>query len=71
MQVYPNPAKNYVTVKSSFSGTCLLSDEVGWVLKVIELNANTEQTLDLSNMAPGVYFLSAAGKTHYKVALQR
>lgn len=71
LQVYPNPAKNYVTVKSSFSGTCLLSDEVGWVLKVIELNANTEQTLDLSNMAPGVYFLSAAGKTHYKVALQR
>jgi hypothetical protein len=57
IQVYPNPARDAVTVKtSSKSGTVTLTDIAGRTLKTITLNSE-ETTVDISNLNTGIYLM--------------
>lgn len=63
MEVYPNPAQNILNLKMlgalQTHATVSLTDISGRVLKQLPLDKN-EMTIDISNIAPGIYQL------HYK-----
>lgn len=59
--MYPNPAKEMLSVSGTLSGTTsvVLTDVMGKTVLAIAGNANGnyKTTVDLSSLAPGVYFL--------------
>jgi len=70
VSLYPNPAENLITINNpnniKFS-EIMMYDELGRVIKTIEL---TNNTIDLFNLGSGVYFLELSndqGKTTKKI----
>lgn len=72
--VYPNPGTGTVYIKSTADIHCTLHNELGQVLQVLELNANNQRQLIISDLAPGIYFLSessARANLHHKIIVQK
>ncbi|MEY3238411.1 MAG: hypothetical protein RI883_2512 [Bacteroidota bacterium] len=55
LSVYPNPAKEFLTIEIKTPTTITVSDVNGSELLLKELNGSTQ--LNLSTFAPGVYFI--------------
>ena len=57
LTVYPNPAKEAVTINGSHIASVQVIDNMGRVVKVVELKDATNPTLSISSLAAGVYHL--------------
>jgi hypothetical protein len=58
IKVYPNPATDKLNVEVSVSSKLQMLDINGkQVIAVQNVNANQKQTIDVSNLAPGVYMM--------------
>lgn len=58
--VYPNPAGNFLNVKSNSElKTILITDIYGRMAKRINLNGDFSQSLDVSDLKSGIYILQA------------
>jgi len=55
--VYPNPAKDNVTIKGSHIASVQVIDNMGRVVKVISLKDATNPTLSVNSLPAGVYHL--------------
>ena len=53
--VYPNPAKNILHVQTNSSGSFSLINQSGKVLLTKNINGN--ETIDVSKIAAGLYYL--------------
>ncbi len=65
--VYPNPAKNYITISSNSSlDLVLIRDINGRLIKTFNaINQNFENPLDVSSLTSGLYFIELKfGTTH-------
>jgi hypothetical protein len=56
ISVYPNPANNVITVANAENSNIVVLNMVGEVVASIE-NASANQTIDISNLASGAYFV--------------
>ncbi len=56
ISVYPNPASDVVTVKNAENANIVIVNMVGSVVANVE-NASANQTIDISNLANGTYFV--------------
>ena len=56
--LYPNPANNFITIKTDFSTekTISITDALGQIVKTITTSENNI-TIDLHGIAAGVYFI--------------
>jgi hypothetical protein len=57
LTVYPNPARNLVTVKGSHIASVQVVDNLGRVVKTVSLKDATNPTLSLGNLPAGAYHL--------------
>ena len=57
LAVYPNPSKNFVTVKGSHIASVQVVDNLGRVIKVITLKDASNPTLSVRGLPAGVYHL--------------
>jgi hypothetical protein len=61
VQVFPNPAKDYIHViinkSQSKNQTVIISDITGKISQVADIKQNTNFTIDVSNLTSGVYFI--------------
>ena len=55
--VYPNPAKDYVTIRGSHIASVQVIDNMGRVVKVVSLKDASNPVLSVSSLAAGVYHL--------------
>ncbi len=67
--VYPNPGNGNCTVKSAHSGTFYLMNTAGQLVKSFTLNADNKYTIQLENLASGVYIVS--GQNKYGIVKQK
>jgi hypothetical protein len=81
LQIFPNPTSRYITVEFSYakaSGNGLLhnqivtstieiKNELGQILfsSKEEITNHFTKTIDLSNLAPGIYFLEIKSEQHF------
>jgi hypothetical protein len=65
--IYPNPSKGVFNVKSDSNGTITITNAIGNVIMVKEING--ESTIDMSNNAAGIYFIRL--NSDNKVATKR
>ncbi|NCC87555.1 MAG: T9SS type A sorting domain-containing protein [Clostridia bacterium] len=56
ISVYPNPTNNVITVANAENSNIVVLNMVGEVVASIE-NASANQTIDISNLASGAYFV--------------
>ncbi len=56
VNIYPNPASDIVTVANAENSTITIVNLVGEVVRTIE-NASANQTIDMSNLSNGTYFV--------------
>jgi hypothetical protein len=63
IQVYPNPADNYLNIKTK--GPCIVAIYNTMGMKVRELNIEDSSvyTLNISDLTPGLYLIKAGNKT--------
>jgi len=57
LTIYPNPAKDYVTIKGNHIASIQVIDNLGRVVKVVSLQNATNPTLSVSSLPAGVYHL--------------
>lgn len=57
--VYPNPSNGIVNVKSDFDGDFQIVNQIGQIIKVFKVTANTVNTITIENLAQGVYFIKS------------
>lgn len=62
MNIYPNPAFDQLNVNLSKSGTVSVHNMMGQLVKTFEGNIGIN-TVDVSNLSSGVYFISAGNST--------
>ena len=55
--IYPNPAKDNVTIRGNHIASVQMIDNMGRVVKVVSLKDATNPVLSVSNLAAGVYHL--------------
>jgi len=55
--VYPNPAKENVTISGNHIASVQVVDNIGRVVKVISLKDATNPTLSVSSLPAGAYHL--------------
>ncbi len=58
--VYPVPAKDYITIASTTGSISKIKliNQLGMVIKEIDIAATKEHNLDVSNIAQGIYFVN-------------
>jgi len=67
LNVYPNPTSGLVTISGSFNegeGVCNVYDMMGNLVTSKAVNLNTETTLNLSNLTPGMYMLEISDNSN-------
>jgi hypothetical protein len=73
LAIYPNPANDHLAIRNTGNEeqTLVLTDLAGRNLKTIAAQGNSTTTIDLSNLAPGLYLLLGAdGRFTQKVVKQ-
>ena len=59
--VYPNPTNDLLFIKSNESAQLQLRDITGRFIQTISITENSEKSISLSNLNPGVYLLGHSG----------
>jgi hypothetical protein len=58
LSIFPNPGTGDITITTIEAETLILSNELGQILKTIELNQGNNYKTEINGMDGGVYFLS-------------
>jgi len=70
IQIYPNPASNSIVVNPAINTSLAIFDASGkQVLSAINVDKNTETTLNISHLPRGVYFVKTNQSTQ-KLVIQ-
>jgi len=67
--IYPNPSKGILNVNSSFDGQFIIIDELGKTVKEFAIKSNIENTINVSGLANGIYFVK--GTTNGDITISR
>ncbi|MCG2610446.1 T9SS type A sorting domain-containing protein, partial [Flavobacterium sp. SM15] len=65
--VYPNPSNGIITIKSSFDGQFQIMNQLGQIVRTVDVISGIEKTIELENVAKGIYHLSGNTKEGVKV----
>lgn len=67
LNIYPNPAKESLNVEflNKFTGVLEITDEIGRKIQTQNVQNNTIQSVDVSNLESGIYFINAVDKKRY------
>jgi hypothetical protein len=60
-QVYPNPTTDLLFIKSNKSAQFQLRDITGLFIRSISITGNSEKSISLSDLKPGVYLIGHSG----------
>jgi hypothetical protein len=60
-QVFPNPTNDILFIKSNESAQFQLRDITGRFIRSISITGNSEKSISLSDLNPGVYLLGHSG----------
>lgn len=65
VKVYPNPSNGNFVVQSDVNVNLNIVNELGQVVKTVEMNGTTIKEVNISGLADGIYFIKGetAGKT--------
>ena len=68
LKVYPNPAKDYITVENNSAKSMLVTvtDMQGGIVKKFNLELNENEQVDINELESGTYVLSS-GELKYKL----
>nr|NQU92741.1 T9SS type A sorting domain-containing protein [Bacteroidota bacterium] len=67
VQIYPNPANDFITIvcdQNAEEYDLVIHDITGRIVLNQHLNGHSEQTIDVSGLAPGVYHLAIDSPRH-------
>jgi hypothetical protein len=73
VSVYPNPSTGKFTVKSEDDIVVQVLNELGQLLRVIELNEHNQRQVQISDLPKGIYFIqgeSANGNLKHKLIVE-
>lgn len=75
VSVFPNPAQNTINIKGNSLGfnAITITDANGRAVKTLKIDTTTETQMNISDLAPGVYFMaisSEAGSVTKKIVKQ-
>jgi PKD repeat protein len=62
--VYPNPAKNELTIEGASAGTSIMITDLLGKTVLYQVQTENKSTFDISNLSPGIYVVKAVGDTH-------
>jgi hypothetical protein len=68
IEIYPNPASEIIQIKTSRPLQLTLFDASGKRIRDFQIMGNTQ--LDVSDVEPGLYFLSSGGASVQKVIIR-
>lgn len=66
LQIFPNPSRNYFTVRSNRSGPAYIVNELGEIVRSFSVAA--DEDFQVSDLKPGIYFM-IAGDLRKKVVI--
>ena len=61
--VYPNPTRGECTIKATSPGVYYLMNEMGVLVRSLSLNADNQNTINLTDLPTGTYVISGQSKT--------
>jgi hypothetical protein len=74
LSVYPNPSNGDITVTATSDIDLQLVNSVGQLIRTFQLNGNNHYTLQVSDLAGGVYFVmgkNSQGTVNEKVIINK
>ncbi len=71
LHVYPNPNNGSFTVKSDIKGVYSITNLIGQTIQTIELNGTNNNTVTVSNLNNGVYFIKGTDGVNQKVVVAK
>ncbi|WP_428223275.1 T9SS type A sorting domain-containing protein [Flavobacterium sp.] len=63
ISVYPNPAENSFKIQTEIAGDFNIVNQLGQTVKSFHTEANLENTIDVSNLTKGIYFIKGDNGT--------
>jgi hypothetical protein len=73
ISIYPNPSTGRFTVKSEYDVVLHVSNELGQLLRVIELNGQNQYQVQVSDLPRGIYFIKGEignGRINHKLIVE-
>lgn len=72
MVAYPNPSQGHLNLRSDKTGTLVMVNSIGQQVKTFTIESNKLTTIDVSDLANGIYFIADINNTsmHIPVLLQ-
>ena len=64
--IYPNPANGLLNINSSFDGDFVIVNQLGQTVHSFKVNSNIENTINVDNLADGIYFIKGISDTKVK-----
>ena len=61
--VYPNPTRGECTIKATSPGVYYLMNEMGVLVRSITLNADNQNTINLTDLSTGTYVIAGQSKS--------
>jgi hypothetical protein len=62
--MYPNPATSKISIKSGLGGDFYIISALGQIVKTFTVDANTDATVNVSDLNEGVYFVKAVNASN-------
>jgi hypothetical protein len=69
--IYPNPGKNYVTIKSARNTELVIVNELGQKIKSASLNYDNGYSCTIEDLSEGIYFVMSEGTAARKIIITR
>lgn len=69
LNVYPNPSRGQITVRSNHAGNYYLMSESGQLVQAFVLNSDNKFTYEISGIAAGFYVVS--GQNEFGISKQK
>ena len=58
LSIYPNPSNGEFVVESAYDLELTVSNELGQVIRKVEISAANNRKLNFTDLSPGIYFIS-------------
>ncbi|WP_445721751.1 T9SS type A sorting domain-containing protein [Flavobacterium sp.] len=61
--MYPNPTNGLLNIDSNFDGDFSIANQLGQTVKLFKVNSNLENSINVENLADGIYFIKGSNGT--------